>query len=62
MKEVVFIVESNKVKLVAVKTGISDDRNIEIVSGLEKGMKVVTGSYRAISKLLKDGSLVKIKS
>ncbi|MBN1154529.1 efflux RND transporter periplasmic adaptor subunit [candidate division KSB1 bacterium] len=62
MKEVVFVVEGNAVKIVPVETGISDDRNIEIVNGLEKGMKVVTGTYRAISKLLKDGSLVKIKS
>jgi HlyD family secretion protein len=61
MKEVVFIVENNVAKMVQVKTGISDDSNIEILSGLKEGQKVVSGSYKALSKLLKDGSSVKEK-
>lgn len=60
MTEVVFIVEGENAKLIAVKTGISNDTDIEIKSGLEENMQVVIGSYRAISKTLKDGSLVKI--
>lgn len=61
MTEVVFVVNGSTVKMVPVKTGISDDTNIEIISGLEPGQKVVTGSYKALSKLLKDGSQVKEK-
>jgi len=61
MKEAVFVVKDGVAKVVAVKTGISDDTNIEIFSGLEEDMEVVSGSYKAISTLLKDGSQVKAK-
>ncbi len=61
LTEIVFVVQNNAVKAVPVKTGISDDNNIEIISGLSEGQKVVTGSYKALSKLLKDGSQVKEK-
>jgi len=61
LTEIVFVVNNGTVKAVPVKTGISDDNNIEIISGLTEGQKVVTGSYKALSKLLKDGSQVKEK-
>ncbi|HOT96093.1 MAG TPA: efflux RND transporter periplasmic adaptor subunit [bacterium] len=61
LTEIVFVVQNGTVKAVPVKTGISDDNNIEIISGLTEGQKVVTGSYKALSKLLKDGSQVKEK-
>ncbi|HOZ20992.1 MAG TPA: efflux RND transporter periplasmic adaptor subunit [bacterium] len=61
LTELVFVVENGKVKAAPVKTGISDDTHIEIISGLTEGQKVVTGSYKALSKLLKDGSQVKEK-
>lgn len=54
-QEIVYLYNDGKVKKVNVKTGISDDENIEILSGLKKGQKLVSGPYRAISKLLKDG-------
>lgn len=60
-KEVVFVVEDGTARAVPVKTGISDDTSIEILSGLEEGQKVVSGSYKAISNTLKDGSKVKVK-
>ena len=60
-EEVVFVIEDNVAKMVRVETGISDDTNIEIVSGLEDGQSVVSGSYKALSTELKDGSAVKIK-
>ncbi len=59
--EVVFVVEDGKAKVVPVQTGISDDTNIEILTGLEEGQEVVSGSYKAVSKELKDGDLVKAK-
>ncbi len=53
---VVFSVDGNKAKLNYVETGISDKGFIEIMSGLEEGQKIITGSFSAVSKELKDGS------
>ncbi|GAB4190189.1 MAG: efflux RND transporter periplasmic adaptor subunit [Thermoflexibacter sp.] len=61
-KEVIFVHNNGTVKLVEVKTGISDFDNIEILSGLKEGDEVVSGPFLAISKLLKDGDkVVKMK-
>lgn len=45
-----------------VKTGIQSDEMIEIVSGIEIGEEVVTGSYRAISTDLQNGAQVKVNN
>jgi len=58
--EVVFVVEDGKAKAIPVKTGIGNDTDIEIKSGLNEGQQVVTGSYRILSKTLKSGDAVKI--
>ncbi len=60
--EGVFIVKDGKVEFVKVKTGISDDTYIEIINGLKGDEEVVTGSYRAISRELKDGSRVRVEN
>lgn len=60
-KEIVFIVKENKAKSVEVETGISDDNYIYIKSGLSGGEQVVTGSYKAISRELNDGSTVRVE-
>lgn len=60
-KEIVFIVEDAKAKSVEVTTGISDADYIEIKSGLKGGEDVVSGSYRAISRELQDGSKVRVE-
>jgi len=60
MVEVVFVVENGEARIVPVETGISSDTDIEIIAGLEEGQQVITGSYRALTKTLKDGSPVKI--
>lgn len=59
-KEVVFIVKDGKAKMVEVKTGLSDDNYIAVLSGLKEGETVVSGSYGAISRELKDGSQVRV--
>jgi len=60
ISEVVFIEEGNFAKMVDVEIGISDDTYMEIMSGLEEGQMVISGSYRAISKELEDSSKVRI--
>jgi hypothetical protein len=54
----VFVYNAGKVKQVQVTTGIQDDMYIRILSGLKAGDEVVSAPYPAISKTLKDGSLV----
>ncbi|MFD0794758.1 efflux RND transporter periplasmic adaptor subunit [Mucilaginibacter litoreus] len=58
VKEYVFVLEGTKVKQVEVKTGIQDDTNIQIISGLKGGEQVVSAPFAAISKTLKDGMQV----
>lgn len=62
-KEVVFIVEEGsptKVKMVQVKTGISDDKYIEVLEGLQPDQVIVKGPYKAISKELEEGTVIKV--
>jgi HlyD family secretion protein len=47
--------------MVVVETGISDDDYLEVISGLEGEEEVVSGSYRAISRELEDGSKVRVE-
>jgi HlyD family secretion protein len=58
---VVFILDGDKVKQRTVETGIADNATIEVKSGLKPGEEVVSGTYAAISRLLKDGSKVKVE-
>jgi HlyD family secretion protein len=60
--EVVFCIESGKAVAHQVKTGIQSDERIEILDGLKEGDEVVSGSYRAISKDLDNGALVRINN
>ena len=58
--ECVFVKNNGKAKIRIVKTGIQDDTNIEILSGLQKGDEVITGPYVTVSKELNSGDKVKI--
>ena len=58
LKKVVFLKEGDKAKMVQVTTGIADDANIEIKNGVKPGDEVISGSYSAISRKLKDGAKV----
>src|SRR5690606_21108450 len=59
MKEYVFVLAGDVVKMTEVKTGIQDDTNIIVKSGLKKGDEVVSRPFNAISKTLQDGTRVK---
>jgi len=61
LKEVVFVVKGDTVDIVPVKTGISDFDNIQILSGLELGDKIVTGPYLQVSRSLKKGDRIKVE-
>ncbi len=56
--ECVFVKEGNEARLRVVTTGIQDDSNIEITSGLEEGDVVITGPYNTVTKTLDCGDQV----
>lgn len=58
IQEFVFVLKGDTVKQTLVKTGIQDDKNIIVLSGLKKGDEVVSRPFDAISKTLKNGSKV----
>jgi HlyD family secretion protein len=58
LAKVVFLKKGNKAQIVKVTTGISDDTYTEIKSGVQPGDEIISGSYSAISRKLKDGAKV----
>ena len=58
LAKVVFLKKGSTAKLVKVTTGISDDTYMEIKSGVQPGDEVISGSYSAISRKLKEGAKV----
>ena len=60
--EVVFSVQDGKVVARQVETGIQSEEYIEIVTGLQVEQEIVTGSYRAISRDLKNGARININN
>jgi len=58
LAKVVFLKKGGKAQIVKVITGISDDTYMEIKSGIQPGDEVISGSYSAISRKLKDGAKV----
>ncbi|MFT3783999.1 MAG: efflux RND transporter periplasmic adaptor subunit [Nibricoccus sp.] len=60
LNRVVFVASGDTVKMVSVETGIADTTHMEIKSGVKEGDEVVSGSFAAITRTLKDGMKVKI--
>ncbi|MCP4271517.1 MAG: efflux RND transporter periplasmic adaptor subunit [Gammaproteobacteria bacterium] len=58
--EVIFVEKDKKATATQVKTGIQSNDLIEIVEGVTEGESVVSGSYRAISRDLKNGESVQV--
>lgn len=56
--EVVFVFNGGEADLQVVSTGIQDEQNIEITSGLEEGQEVISGPYSLVSKKLVNGDKV----
>jgi HlyD family secretion protein len=58
--KIAFVKNGEKAEVRLVKTGISDDTDVEIVEGIEEGDIVVTGPFRSLDRL-KGGSTVKLE-
>ena len=56
------MVKDGAVEARQVSTGIQGEDHIEITKGLAEGEQVVVGSFRAISRELRDGAPVRIQS
>ena len=61
LQRVVFVVEGDRVKQVAVETGIADATHMEIKSGLEVGQRVVSGNFNTITRVLRDDMAVRVE-
>ncbi len=59
---VVFVKVGDIVRMKPVETGVADNTYIQIKKGLDAGEEVVSGSYRAISRDLKDSAAVMLES
>ncbi len=62
MRRVVFRVTNGNAEMVPVETGISDDRYIHVIAGLQGGDEIVSGNYRILSRVLQDGDVVRVTS
>lgn len=56
--ECVFVKNGGKATIRIIKTGIQDDTNIEVLSGLKQGDVIITGPYSLVSKELNSGDKV----
>lgn len=61
-RKVVFKVVDGKVERLAVETGISDNTHIQITNGIEAGDEIVIGSYRILSRTLKNEDKVTVSN
>jgi HlyD family secretion protein len=59
LEEVVFRVKNGRARRQSVTTGIQDNYNIQVKSGLATGDTVVSGPYSAVSKTLADSMKIK---
>ena len=60
--ECVFIHKNGKALIKTVETGIQDDQNIEIISGLNEGDEVIKAPYSAVSKKLKNEMIISVEN
>ncbi|MGB5526591.1 MAG: efflux RND transporter periplasmic adaptor subunit [Gemmatimonadota bacterium] len=58
--EGVYVLDGDRVRFRPVEVGIAGDNYFEVISGLEEGETVVSGTYQAIREL-EDGALVRVE-
>ncbi len=61
LQRIVFVRAGTKAELRKVTTGLMDNTHTQIVTGLKEGDEVITGPYRAVTQVLKDGSKIAIQ-
>jgi HlyD family secretion protein len=54
-----FVIRDGKALFVEISTGIADQKNIQVSSGLQAGDSVISGPYRVL-RTIKDGDVVKV--
>lgn len=54
-----FVIRNGKALFVEIGTGIADQKNIQVSSGLQAGDSVISGPYRVL-RTIKDGDVVKV--
>jgi len=59
--ECVYLTKDGEADLQVVTTGIQDDKNIVVLTGLQKGDEVITGPYRTVTNTLKSGKDIRVK-
>jgi len=59
--EVVFVYEADTARMITVETGIQDDDYIQVLEGLDLDQEVVSGPYSAVSKVIEDGTQLRLK-
>ncbi len=60
-ESMVWVTDGSTVRARVIKTGISDQGYIEVLSGLKIGDRVVTSPFAAVTKLLTEGSKIRIE-
>jgi HlyD family secretion protein len=60
IRRVVFVVRDGIAVMQEVETGINDDQFIQLLRGADEGDEIVTGSYRILSRQLKDGDKIMV--
>jgi len=60
--ECVFIHKNGKALIRSIETGIQDDQNIEIISGLKEGDEVIRAPYSAVSKKLRNDMPISVEN
>ena len=58
--ECVFVKKGSKAVIKVIKTGIQDDTNIEVISGLSKDDELIIGPYTTVSKDLNSGDKIAV--
>ncbi len=61
IQEVVFVMEADTARMIQVKTGIQDDKYIQILEGLTEEMEIIEGPYSVVSKKLEQGEEVRVE-
>lgn len=62
LQRVVYVRNGDTVQQVPVETGIADLTHMEIVTGIQEGDEVVSGSFSVITRTLKDGMKVRVET